>query len=131
MKGLMAIFLLAGFSQSALSMPCDAGYSCVSKTGKYKIELQHCRYTNNIDLETIKINGIEVKGASLNKGWDGDSVLAFEINLPVKIEGAVQILTAEMPQKTKKGILQVKYADYKPQPMTVIHTEKISCKDDS
>jgi hypothetical protein len=130
MKYLMSILLLSGMSQSAFSMPCDAGYNCVSKTGKYTIELQYCRYTNNIALETIKINGSEVKGASLNKGWDGDSVLAFEINLPVKIEGAVQILTAEMPQKTKKGILQVKYADYEPQPMTVIHTEKISCKAD-
>ena len=130
MKYLMSILLLAGISQSAFSMPCDAGYSCVSKTGKYAIELQYCRYTNNIALETIKIDGSEVKGASLNKGWDGDSVLAFEINLPVKIEGAVKILTAEMPKKTKNGILQVKYADYEPQPMAVIHTDKIYCKAD-
>ncbi|MDD5265934.1 MAG: hypothetical protein PHO08_02240 [Methylococcales bacterium] len=128
MKYLMSILLLAGISQSAFSMPCDAGYSCISETGKYIIELQSCRYTNYIALETIKINGREVKGASLNKGWDGDSVLAFEINLPVKIEGAVKILTAEMPQKTKEGSLQVKYADYEPKPMTAIHTEKISCK---
>ncbi|MDD4974709.1 MAG: hypothetical protein PHY93_10190 [Bacteriovorax sp.] len=128
MKVLIAVFLLAGFGQAAYSMPCDTGYRCVSSTGKYKIELQRCRYRNHINLLTTKINNIEVKDASLNIGWDGDSVLAFEINLPTQNAGAVKILTAELPQKFKAGILKVKYADSEPGPLTVIDTEKIFCK---
>jgi hypothetical protein len=84
MKNLIILVLLYCFSHSAFSMPCDVGYICVSKTKKYYIELQYCRYTNNINLETIKIDGAEVEGANLNKGWDSDNLLAFEINLPVK-----------------------------------------------
>jgi hypothetical protein len=128
MKGSIALFLLAGFSQSAFSMPCDTGYLCASKTGEYKIEFQRCRYRNRINLLSTKINDVEVKGASLNKGWDGDSVLAFEINLPQKVNGAVKILTAELTHKFQPGILRVKYADSEPGPLTTIHTEKISCK---
>lgn len=128
MKYAVLFFLIAGFSQQTFSMPCDTGYSCVSKTGKYKIELQRCRYRNHISLLSTKINNILITNAVLNEGWDGDSVLAFEINLPTPIDGAVKILTAELPQKFKMGILKIKYADSEPGPLSVIHSEKISCK---
>jgi hypothetical protein len=130
MKNLIVLVFLSCFSRSTFSMPCDAGYICVSKTKKYYIELQYCRYTNSINLETIKIDGTEVVGASLNKGWDGDTLLAFEINLPLKNDSEIKVLTAEMDKKSKKGILRVKYADYQPKKMTVVQTDKISCKNE-
>jgi hypothetical protein len=128
MKVIMAGFLFAALAQSAYAMPCDSGYSCVSKTGKYKIELQRCRYRNHLNLISTKINNIEVNHASLNESWEGDSLLAFEINLPTLPDGAVKIITAELPQKFKTGILRIKYADSEPGPLSVIHAEKIYCK---
>ena len=128
MKYFTVMFFLIIFSQSAFSMPCDTGYICISKTGKYNIEFQRCRYRNHISLLTTKINGVEVAGASLNEGWDGDFMLAFEINLPTKIDGAVSLLTAELPYKFKPGILKIKYADSEPGPLVTTHTEKIYCK---
>ncbi|MGZ3790623.1 MAG: hypothetical protein ACXVLQ_19170 [Bacteriovorax sp.] len=127
MKSLMALCLLVGLIQSAFSMPCDTGYECVSKTGKYKVSLQRCRYRNNINLISTSINNVEVKEATLNKGWDGDLALAFEINLPTKVDGSVKILSAELSSSHKSGFMKVKYAESEPGPLSVIHTEKISC----
>lgn len=126
MKKLLTFCLLTGFSHAAFSMPCDTGYDCVSKTGKYKISLQRCRYRNNINLLSTTINGAVVSGASLNKGWDGEDVLAFEINLPTTVDGSVKILTAEL-MNHKKGVMKIKYADSEPGPLSVLHSEKMSC----
>ena len=128
MKLLFAVFLIAGITQNAFSMPCDTGYSCVSKTGKYKIELQRCRYRNHISLIKTKIDNIEIPASTLNHGWDGDSVLAFEINLPTTIDGSVKIITAELSQKFKTGVLKLKYAESEPGPLSLLYSEKISCK---
>ena len=130
MKILIAFSLWATLSQTAFSMPCDTGYICTSKTGKYKIELQRCRYRNSLHLESTKINGNEIKNAVLNSGWDGDTLLAFEINLPTKIEGAVKILTAEFPHKDQMGNLNIEYTESEPAPLKIIHHEKILCKVD-
>lgn len=127
MKKLFALCIFMSFAQSAFSMPCDSGYDCVSKTGKYKISLQRCRYRNHINLISTKISGVEIAGATLNEGWDGDSVLAFEINLPTRVDGAVKILTAELPANHKRGIMKIKYAESEPGPLSTIHSEKIYC----
>lgn len=127
MKSLITMLLTLFVSQIAQAMPCDAGYLCISKTGKYKVELQRCRYRNNINLVSTKINNVEVAGAVLNKGWDGENVLAFEINLPVTVEGAVKILTAEMGNH-KLGWMKIKYAESEPGPLSVLHSERMSCK---
>ena len=127
MKKIICLLVFSGFAQQAFSMPCDTGYDCVSKTGKYKVALQRCRYRNNINLIKTTINGSEVTEAILNQGWDGENILAFEINLPVKIDGAVKVLTAELPHNHKMGIMKIKYADSQPGPLTILHTEKINC----
>ena len=130
MKSFILTFFLGTFSFTAFSMPCDSGYSCTSNSGKYKIELQRCRYRNRISLASFKINDVEVKGADLNKGWDGDSVLGFEINIPTQLEDAVEILSAELPHKLNSGILRIKYAESEPGPLKTVHIENIYCKID-
>lgn len=128
MKFLALTTLLMMIAQSVSAMPCDTGYFCVSKSGKYKISLQRCRYRNNIHLNSMKINNSEIAGATLNKGWDGENVLGFEINLPLADDGAVKILTAEVGKAHKHGLMKIKYAESEPGPLSVLHTEKISCK---
>lgn len=130
MKMLMGFFVLGNIflSQAAFSMPCDSGYSCVSKTGKYKVSLQRCRYRNHINLISTKIDDVEVADATLNQGWDGETTLAFEINLPVAEAGQVKILTAELVPHHKYGWMKIKYAESEPGPLTVLHTERMSCK---
>jgi hypothetical protein len=130
MKSLSGIFLLGTIflSQAAFSMPCDTGYSCVSRTGKYKVSLQRCRYRNNINLISTKINDVEIAEATLIHGWDGETTLAFEINLPVAEDGQVKVLTAEMEPRHRNGWMKIKYAESQPGPLTVLHTERMSCK---
>jgi hypothetical protein len=130
MKMLFGFFVLGNIflSQAAYSMPCDSGYLCVSKTGKYKVELQRCRYRNSIHLISTKINNVEIPEATLNQGWDGETTLAFEINLPVAEPGQVKILTAEMAPHHRFGLMKIKYAESEPGPLTVLHTERMSCK---
>jgi len=128
MKKFSIILLLSLLSQSAYSMPCDTGYNCASKSGKYQVELQRCRYRNHLGLLSLKINNLEVSSAALNSSWDGDSSLAFEINLPSLPDGSVKIITAEMSPKLKKGIMKIKYAVVEPGPLSVIHSENIICK---
>lgn len=127
MKLFLALGLMTVLTQTAFGMPCDSGYLCVSRTGKYKVELQRCRYRNSIHLISTKINNVEVPDATLNQRWDGENILGFEINLPVATEGAVKILTAEMLNH-RHGIMKIKYTDFEPGPLTVLHTEKMSCK---
>lgn len=127
MKSIIALTLLVGLVQSAYSMPCDTGYSCESKSGKYKIELQRCRYRNDIRLVSMSINNTDIPSAVLNKGWDGETTLAFEINLPTMSSGAVKILTAELPGK-HKGVMKIKYAASEPGPLSTLYTEKVFCK---
>jgi hypothetical protein len=128
MKVLALTTLLMLISQTASAMPCDTGYFCVSKSGKYKISLQRCRYRNNIHLISIKKDNSEIAEATLNKGWDGENILGFEINLPLAEEGAVKILTAEVVKSHKHGVMKIKYAESEPGPLSVLQTEKISCK---
>lgn len=125
MKKIITVLLFV-FAQSVLAMPCDTGYDCVSKTKKYKVSLQRCRYRNRINLISTTINGTEVTDATLNQGWDGESVLAFEINLPTTPDGAVKILTAEMANH-KVGTMKIKYAESEPGPLTTQHSEKMTC----
>lgn len=127
MKFFIVLSCIFGFEHSAFAMPCDAGYNCFSKTGKYKISLQRCRYRNHLSLLTTKINHLEIMGASLNKGWDGDSLLAFEINIPTADTSSVRILSAEFSAKHKIGILKEKFAASEPGPLQTVRSEKLYC----
>ncbi len=127
MKMLSLVFFISMITQSVYSMPCDTGYSCISKTGIYKIELQRCRYRNHLNYLSTKINNIEVSGASLNVGWDSDTFIAFEINLPSNPDGSVKILTSEISKQTKKGNIKIKFAESGPGPLTTLQTENIHC----
>ncbi len=127
MKFLTSLILFLVVAQSAYSMPCDTGYRCVSKSGKFKVELQRCRYRNHINLLSMSINNTDISSATLNEGWDGESTLAFEINLPTMTPGAVKILTAELPGKNK-GVMKIKYAASEPGPLSTLFSEKMFCK---
>lgn len=127
---ILALIIL-GTAQSSFSMPCDSGYACQSKSGKYHIEVQRCRYVNRLgNLSSVQVDGQEVTDATLGSAWDGksvgDSLLAFEINLPSD-PGSSHVLSVEIPTKTK-GIIKEKYAAEEPGPYTVVHHESIACK---
>lgn len=119
------------FSISAFSMPCDSGYSCHSKSGKYKIELGRCRYTNSLRLLSVNIDHTEVTDSELKASFDGrsvgGSVLAFEVKLPSE-EGTERLLAVEIKKKSGRGVLKEKYAEYLPGPARVLHTERAICR---
>ncbi len=129
MKKLLTLSFSALFSFSAFSMPCDTGYSCKSESGKYQIELQRCRYINSLNLNSITIDGNEVAYAELNAGWDGDSVLAFEISLPSVNQEDLRVLSVET-NKTElgtRGVAIEKVTFYNPGPSTVVNYEAMTC----
>jgi hypothetical protein len=128
MKYYAMIGLLFTFSLPAFSMPCDTGYNCISKTGKYNILLQRCLYRNHLNFLSLQINGVDIADATLTEGWDGDNALAFEINIPTPISGAVRILSADLSARYKTGLIREKTAASEPGPLTTIHTEGITCK---
>lgn len=129
MKNLLALSISALSSVSAFSMPCDTGYLCKSESGKYQIELQRCRYINSLNLNSVTIDGNVVARAQLNTGWDGDSVLAFEINLPSVNEEDLRVLSVETNKTdlSSKGIAIEKVTFYNPGPTTVVNSETITC----
>jgi hypothetical protein len=56
-------------SAHALAMPCDTGYLCISASGKYKVEIQRCRYDNRFsNIVTLRISGKDVANATLGPG---------------------------------------------------------------
>jgi hypothetical protein len=123
--------LVSGFANSVMAMPCDTGYLCNSRSGKYSIEVQRCRYTNHLgNLISVKMNGHDVAGATLSAAWDGksvgDSLLAFEITIPSHA-GSSHVWSVEIPNKTK-GIIKEKFAAAEPEPYTVIWKDLITCK---
>lgn len=127
MKALVSLFMLTFINGAAHAMPCDAGYFCVSKSKKYKVELQRCRYRNHINLITFKVNNVEIPGASLKAGWDADQVLAFEVDIPTADDGAVKILSAEIPKPSLRGLLKIKEAESEPGPLKTTFSERITC----
>ena len=89
MKNIFISTILLISASTSFSMPCDTGYKCTSLSGKYKIELQRCRYVNRLgNLSSVKIDNKEIAGAELGAAFDGksigDSLLAFEISIPNK-----------------------------------------------
>lgn len=129
MKKLLVLSFSALFSVSAFSMPCDTGYSCKSESGKYQVELQRCRYKNSVGLYSVKVDGKEVVDAELNSGWDGDSVLAFEISLPSVNDEDLRVLSVETSKtdSSSKGVAQEKVTLYNPGPSSVVATEAMTC----
>ena len=128
MKFFISVSLFFGISHGAFSMPCDSSYQCSSRTGRYQISLQSCRYRNQLRLLSTKINGTEITGSTLNQSWDGDAYLAFEIDLPTFDSKTVRILSIELSRYLKSGILREKFAESQPGHLNVVHREKITCQ---
>jgi hypothetical protein len=133
MTSFLRIFsiLVLLFAQTTHAMPCDTGYMCKSKSGKYRIELTRCRYTNRLELLSVQMDHKDVKEATLGPAYDGRSVggnvLAFEIDLPTT-DDAVRILMVEISGKDSSGRITEQHAESEPARMSVVHEEPISCE---
>lgn len=118
-------------AQAASAMPCDTGYSCVSKSGKYQIELQRCRYVNDLRLESFTFKHVAVTDATLGPSWDGKSVgdtqLSFQVNWP-STGDAVHLISVEVPAKSMKGTVKEKSVDSQPAPFKTLASESITCQ---
>jgi hypothetical protein len=129
MKNVSKIILLSlGLSNLASAMPCDTGYFCQSKSGKYQIEVERCRYVNDLHNLQVKISGKDVLG-TLMANYDslslGGSLLAFEVKLPeAKYDG--RKLTVEVVGQ--KGTITESIYKESPSPAKAIAQESISCK---
>lgn len=117
------------FSSLALAMPCDTGYTCTSASGRYKIEIQRCRYDNRLGNFSLLLNKSEVTNATGGPAWDGDQFGAFEIDLAT--QGDTQrMLSVEFSKKTMKGVIYDKSRAYNPGPWKTTRHEAISCVDE-
>ncbi len=115
-------------SAQASAMPCDASYVCKSASGKYRIEIQRCRYDNRLGaIQALQIGRADVTDAQLGAAFDGEEFGGFEIVLPQK-GGAERILSVEWARKTGKGLIRDKSRDEAPAPYKTGFSEAISCK---
>lgn len=118
-------------ASAAFSMPCDTGYSCVSKSGKYQLELQRCRYVNDLRVVSFNFNHKAVADAVIGPFWDGksvgDSLLSFQVNWPSK-GNSLHLISVEIPAHTMTGKLKEKFAESQPEPFRTLHSEAITCK---
>lgn len=130
-KVLSLVLVFLCFIPAAYAMPCDTGYHCVSKSGRYDISLQRCRYVNDLHLLSVSVHKSIISAATLGPAWDGKSVgdglLAFQINLPTT-DDSVRVLSVEIPAKTSKGMIKEKYAATEPEPFKVQFSESMTCK---
>ncbi len=124
-KILVLLAVTIGSIQTASAMPCDAGYTCISKTKKYRVELQRCRYENNLHLVSVSIRGTKIEGATLGPSFDAD-LLAFQVNVPTGSE-STRILSIETAAGTHVGILKDKSVESQPAPFKVTSSEAIKC----
>ncbi|HWU44976.1 MAG TPA: hypothetical protein VN132_16100 [Bdellovibrio sp.] len=114
MKKVTAITLLSlVFAHVASAGPCDGSWSCKSKSGKYAVEVQRCRYSNSIgNLESVKINGSDVKDAKLTSSYDsqsiGGDILALEISIPDDKNDA-RYLSLEVVGNEGRAIERIRY----------------------
>ena len=123
----MMISLL--LSAIAFAMPCDTGYTCTSATGRYKVEINHCRYDNNLGSFTLTLNKAEVKDAKSGPTWDGDQFGAFQIDLAD--QGDTQrMLSVEFSKRTMRGVIYDKTRNYNPAPWKITRHEAITCVDE-
>ena len=124
------VALLLLMSAQAFAMPCDTGYLCASKSGKYKIEIRHCRYDNHLgNIIAFQIGGKSVTDATLGPAFDGSEFGGFEIDLAPQGD-AQRILSAEWLKKTGKGTIRDMSRNYNPGPYTISGSEAITCKDE-
>jgi hypothetical protein len=125
---LFALALMLLTPAQVFAMPCDASYRCVSPSGKYKIDIQRCRYDNRLGaISSLQIGGKAVTDAQLGAAFDGDVFGGFEIDLAQ--QGDVQrILSVEWVKKTGKGLIRDKTRDTNPAPYKTTFSEGIACK---
>jgi len=132
MKRMAAITMLSlSFAHVASAMPCDTGWSCKSKSGKYSVEVQRCRYQNSIGgLESVKINGKEIQGSQLTSSYDsksiGGNILAIEVSIP-DTKNDAHYLAFEVAGKS--GRVTERIQEFNPGPQQVIASEAISCEE--
>jgi hypothetical protein len=127
------VFLALGsliVAQSAFSMPCDTSWSCKSKSGKYVVDVQRCRYSNALGVQqSVKINGQEISDAKLGASYDsqsiGGKILAFEISLP-DTKNDARYLSVEMVGG--KGTVTERVQPFNPGPQKAVASEAISCQ---
>ncbi len=125
---LLALALMLWMPAHAFAMPCDAGYRCISASGKYKIEIQRCRYDNRLGaISVLQIGGKDAADAQLGAAFDGDDFGGFEIDLAER--GDLQrVLSVEWTKKTGKGSIRDKSRNSNPAPYKTGFSEAISCK---
>ncbi|MGZ3773104.1 MAG: hypothetical protein ACXVCY_03600 [Pseudobdellovibrionaceae bacterium] len=131
MKHIVFALTLIMVGNMAAAMPCDTGWSCKSKSGKYSVQVQRCRYTNSIrNLESIKIGGQEIANAKISAAYDslsiGGKVLAFEISIPDTKNDAHYLSFEYMG---KKGQVTERVQPYNPGPQKVIASETLTCEE--
>lgn len=118
------------FAVNAFAMPCDTGYTCKSASGRYVIEIQHCRYENRMgNIPTLKIDGKDAPGAKLGAAWDGATFGGFEIGLPKRGE-LERRLSVEWLKSSGKGTIRDESRIYDPAPYRLDRAEAISCADE-
>jgi hypothetical protein len=129
---LIAVAALA--SSTAFAMPCDTGFTCISDSGKYVVELQSCRYVNAVSLVSVKVEGKALEGASLGPAYDGTidgGPLAVEIELPLSADeaanGSARVLTIEVAPGSEEGTIKEKFVEEQPGPYAVVASEKVTC----
>lgn len=126
--GLALVSALMLSAHSAFAMPCDTGYQCTSKTGKYQIALQRCRYENDLRLESATINNVQITPATLGPAYDGNSILAFEVVLPPTGGADQRKLSVEISRKGHAGVIREQVQEVNPSPYKTVATEAISCE---
>ena len=131
MKKLFLSTVILATAQIAAAMPCDTGWSCKSKTGKYSVEVQRCRYSNSIgNLTYVNISGKNVEGAQLTSSYDsksiGGNILAIEVSLPDGKNDA-HYLAFEVAGKLGRVTERIQQSN--PGPQKAIASESISCEE--
>ena len=125
----MTLLTLILLSTHAFAMPCDTAYMCTSQSGKYKIEIGHCRYGNSLGgIPTFQIAGKDVTG-TLGAAFDGADFGGFEIAMPSQGDHQ-RILSIEWTKKTSKGTIRDESRDYDPAGYKIDFSEPITCIDE-
>jgi hypothetical protein len=127
----LALVILCAFAhEAAFAMPCDSEYICKSKSDKYVVEIQRCRYDNRLGtISEFKIGKTETTGSvKLGAAWDGDQYLAFEIHLPTVGESE-RMFSIEVEKKSGKGLIHEKKRDDSASSWKPVSSETITCKD--
>lgn len=130
MNKILALTIFGLVGQIATAMPCDSGWSCKSKSGKYAVHVQRCRYSNFLgSLESVKINGKNVEGATLTASYDsksiGGNILAFEVSIP-DTKNDAHYLSFELVRNS--GRVTERIQELNPGPQIKIGSEAISCE---